>query len=142
MQGEPRTMQHEPSYENVLVEVAAFLEARRQVCIAAGIDESQIVLDPGFGFGKTLQHNLQLLKHLRTLSRGSPLLTGLSRKRMFAQILGDDLADRLVASVSAALMCVQNGASIVRVHDVEPTVQALAVYAAVEGCSSVDKQDQ
>ncbi|WP_088917622.1 dihydropteroate synthase [Granulosicoccus antarcticus] len=134
MKGEPRTMQQEPVYADVLVEVGQFLAERRQVCIAGGVAESSIVLDPGFGFGKTLKHNLTLLKYLSRLGNGSPLLTGLSRKRMFAQILGSDSVDRVTASVSAALLCVQNGASIVRVHDVAPTVQALAVYRAVQEC--------
>ena len=134
MLGEPRTMQREPVYVDVVVEVGHFLEERRQVCIDAGIEASSIVLDPGFGFGKTLVHNLTLLKHLASLGKHSPLLTGLSRKRMFAQILGSDSADRVAASVSAALLCVQNGSSIVRVHDVAPTVQALAVFAAVQEC--------
>ncbi len=134
MQGQPRSMQHEPAYENVVVEVREFLMQRRQACIDAGMDASQIVLDPGFGFGKTLDHNLRLLKHLSEFSSDSPLLIGLSRKRMFAQILGGDSADRVAASVSAALLCVERGAMIVRVHDVAPTVQALAVLQAVRDC--------
>ena len=134
MLGEPRTMQREPVYTDVVVEVGRFLEDRRQACIDAGIEASSIVLDPGFGFGKTLVHNLTLLKHLGSLGSRAPLLTGLSRKRMFAQILGSESADRVAASVSAALLCVQNGSSIVRVHDVAPTVQALAVFAAVQEC--------
>ena len=134
MLGEPRTMQREPVYIDVVAEVGQFLEERRQACIAAGIEASSIVLDPGFGFGKSLEHNLTLLKHLANLGGGAPLLTGLSRKRMFAQILGSESADRVTASVSAALLCVQNGSSIVRVHDVAPTVHALAVFAAVQEC--------
>lgn len=134
MLGEPRTMQHDPVYRDVVAEVGQFLENRRQACLEAGIAASSIVLDPGFGFGKSLTHNLRLLKHLDSLGGSAPLLTGLSRKRMFAQILGSDSADRVTASVSAALLCVQNGSSIVRVHDVAPTVQALAVFAAVQAC--------
>ena len=134
MLGEPRTMQREPVYTDVVVEVGRFLEDRRQACIDAGIEASSIVLDPGFGFGKTLVHNLTLLKHLGSLGECAPLLTGLSRKRMFAQILGNEAVDRVTASVCAAVLCVQNGSSIVRVHDVAPTVQALAVYAAVQKC--------
>lgn len=134
MQGQPRTMQQEPVYEDVVSEVAEFLIQRRQACVDAGMDASQILLDPGFGFGKTLAHNLTLLKHLSGLCGNSPLLVGLSRKRMFAQILGSDSADRVTASVSAALLCVERGASIVRVHDVAPTVQALAVLQAVQEC--------
>ncbi|NND90771.1 MAG: dihydropteroate synthase [Granulosicoccus sp.] len=132
MQGEPRSMQHSPEYEDVVLEVGDFLRQRRQACIDAGMQASQIVLDPGFGFGKTLTHNLLLIRHLAQLSGDSPVLAGLSRKRMFAQILGSERVSRITASVSAALLCVQNGASIVRVHDVAPTMQALAVYRAVQ----------
>lgn len=132
MLGEPRTMQANPQYADVVSEVGEFLLKQRQVCIDAGFDESQVILDPGFGFGKTLTHNLTLLKRLGELCEHAPVLTGLSRKRMFAQILGDDAASRITASVSAALLCVQRGASIVRVHDVEQTVQALAVHNAVQ----------
>jgi dihydropteroate synthase len=132
MQGEPRTMQHKPVYVDVVQEVSDFLQSRRQACIDAGIDAARIVVDPGFGFGKTLEHNLQLLRHLDRLGDAAPILIGLSRKRMFAQILGSDCASRVTASVSAALLCVQHGASIVRVHDVAPTVQALAVWRAVQ----------
>lgn len=131
MKGEPRTMQQSPQYHAVVGEVLDFLISRRQACLDAGMADSRIVIDPGFGFGKNLEHNVALLKHLDQLCSEAPVLVGLSRKRMFAQILNSDSADRTVASVSAALLCVQRGASIVRVHDVEPTVQALAVYQAV-----------
>lgn len=131
MKGQPRSMQEAPYYDDVVAEVTAFLVQRREQCISAGIPESQIVLDPGFGFGKTLEHNLALLGNLNTLCEHAPVMIGLSRKRMLGAILGDDSADRATASVTAALLCVQRGASIVRVHDVEPTVHALAVYAAV-----------
>ncbi len=131
MQGKPRSMQQAPIYKDVVAEVAQFLMERRQVCIDAGIPASQIVIDPGFGFGKNLQHNLTLLQGLSELSKLAPVLIGLSRKRMFANILNNDSANRVVASVTAALLCVQRGASIVRVHDVEETVHALAVYRAV-----------
>ena len=134
MLGEPRTMQRDPVYVDVVAEVGQFLEERRQACLDAGLAASSIVLDPGFGFGKSLTHNLTLLKNLASLGKNAPLLTGLSRKRMFAQILGSESADRSTASVAAALLCVQNGSSIVRVHDVAPTVQALAVLAAVQEC--------
>lgn len=132
MLGEPRTMQKAPTYCDVVSEVTEFLLQRRQVCINAGMESSQIVLDPGFGFGKTLTHNLVLLKELAHLCKHAPVLTGLSRKRIFAQILGGDDISRVTASVTAALLCVQRGASIVRVHDVEQTVQALAVHNAVQ----------
>jgi len=131
MQGEPRGMQQAPVYEDVVTEVIEFLVSRRQICIESGIVEAQVVLDPGFGFGKNLNHNLTLLKQLDRLCAKAPILIGLSRKRMFAQILKDDEVSRVTSSVAAALMCVERGASIVRVHDVEQTVHALAVYQAV-----------
>ena len=124
----------DPVYVDVVAEVGQFLEERRQACLDAGLAASSIVLDPGFGFGKSLTHNLTLLKNLASLGKSAPLLTGLSRKRMFAQILGSESAERVTASVAAALLCVQNGSSLVRVHDVAPTVQALAVLAAVQEC--------
>jgi len=124
-------MQHSPQYVDVVAEVTQFLMDRRQVCIDAGMDASQIVLDPGFGFGKNLSHNLALLQSLDTLCALAPVLIGLSRKRMFGEILSDDSTSRVVASVTAALLCVQKGASIVRVHDVQETAHALAVHRAV-----------
>ena len=130
MQGQPGTMQKAPQYEDVVSEVTRFLLQRREVCMAAGIDAGQIVLDPGFGFGKTLVHNLTLLNELGQLCIKAPVLIGLSRKRMLGAIIGDDSVSRVTASVTAALLCVQRGASIVRVHDVQPTVHALAVYQA------------
>lgn len=132
MLGQPGTMQEAPAYNDVMAEVMTFLMQRRQVCIDAGMEPSQIVLDPGFGFGKNLTHNLTLMKELASLCKQAPVLIGLSRKRMFAQILGDNDINRVTASVSAALMCVQQGASIVRVHDVAQTIQALAVHNAVQ----------
>lgn len=131
MQGDPGSMQRSPSYTNVLQEVTSFLLQRRNICIGAGIPEQQIVLDPGFGFGKTLAHNLHLLRNLSTLVAEAPVIIGLSRKKMLGTILGDDSTSRVTASVTAALLCVQQGASIVRVHDVEPTVHAFAVHHAV-----------
>lgn len=130
MQGEPRSMQQTPCYTDVVKEVTQFLESRRQACLAAGIPAGQILVDPGFGFGKTLEHNLKMLRELHCFCNNAPVLVGLSRKSMFASILGDEQADRTSASVTAALLCIQRGASIVRVHDVEPTVHALAVYGA------------
>jgi len=131
MQGEPRSMQHAPSYTDVVSEVKEFLVSRRQACVSVGIPESQIILDPGFGFGKDLDHNLALLGHIDVLCEEGAVLIGLSRKRMFGQILNDASTSRVVASVTAALLCVQGGASIVRVHDVEETAHALSVYRAV-----------
>lgn len=137
MQGQPRSMQQAPRYGDVVEEVGRFLAQRRDDCVDAGIDVTRIVLDPGFGFGKTLAHNLQLLGQLQQLSGHLPLMVGLSRKRMFAQILGSDTADRQTASVAAALLCVERGAAIVRVHDVAPTVQALAVHQAMNDACRV-----
>jgi len=131
MQGQPRSMQQAPEYSDVVAEVTQFLLDRKNICIDAGIDKSQIILDPGFGFGKNLSHNLALLQGLGGLCAEAPVLIGLSRKRMFGQILGSDSVSRVVASVTAALLCVQNGASIVRVHDVLETAHALEVYRVV-----------
>lgn len=132
MQGQPESMQQAPCYENVVLEVSEFLQQRHSACVNAGIPNDQILIDPGFGFGKNLVHNLTLLEQLGSLCAIAPVLIGLSRKRMFAEILGDAAADRVTASVTAALLCVQRGASIVRVHDVQQTVDALAVHTAIE----------
>ncbi len=131
MQGEPRLMQHSPFYDDVVSEVGDFLTRRAAACIEAGIAESDILIDPGFGFGKTLEHNLALLRGLRRLAQlGYPVLAGLSRKSMLGTLTGRDTGDRVVASAVAALIAVQNGAAIVRVHDVAETVDALKVLAA------------
>jgi dihydropteroate synthase len=133
MQGEPRTMQAHPHYDDVVAEVVAFLKARALAAEAAGIAHDRIVVDPGFGFGKTLEHNLELLRHLGTLSAmGWPVLVGLSRKSMLGRVTGRDLADRVHASVAAALLAVVRGARIVRVHDVQATRDALAVLTALD----------
>lgn len=132
MQGEPRTMQASPGYDDVVAEVADFLAARAEVCLAAGIARERIVLDPGFGFGKTLEHNLALLRNLESLaSSGFPLLAGLSRKSMLGAITGRPVAERLAASLAAALLAVERDAAIVRVHDVAATKDALAVLNAI-----------
>lgn len=133
MQGEPRTMQENPQYSDVVEDVAAFLRQRADVCVAAGISKENIILDPGFGFGKTLEHNLSLLKHLdRLVDTGYPVLAGISRKRMIGTLLGDaDVEARLQGSVAAAVIAAIKGASILRVHDVRETVEALAVATAV-----------
>ncbi|ALN86930.1 dihydropteroate synthase [Lysobacter capsici] len=133
MQGEPRSMQHEPSYDDVVSEVHRFLAERIFAAEMVGIDKKRIVVDPGFGFGKTLQHNLTLLAQLeRYAELGVPVLAGLSRKRSIGQITGrDDPRDRLAGSVAAHLIAAQRGAKLLRVHDVAATVDALKVWAAV-----------
>ena len=135
MQGEPRTMQREPHYGDVTLEVKAFLQDRAQAALDAGVPRDRILLDPGFGFGKNLQHNLMLLRRLPELAAlGYPLLVGLSRKSMIGTLLGGkSVEERMQGSVAAALVAVQNGASIVRVHDVGPTLEALRVMSAIRG---------
>ncbi len=131
-QGNPQTMQEQPVYQNVVAEVRAFLGERIAAAEAAGIQGDRIVIDPGFGFGKTLAHNLALLQGLNELaSLGVPVLAGLSRKSMLGALTGQDVAQRLPASVAAALIAVQRGANIVRVHDVRATVDALKILRAV-----------
>jgi len=133
MQNDPHTMQQNPRYGEVVAEVGAFLRARAAACEAAGIDGARIVLDPGFGFGKTLEHNLALLRGLTDLAAlGYPVLAGLSRKSMLGAISGRPVEQRLAASVAAAVLAVQKGAAIVRVHDVAATKDALAVLNSVE----------
>jgi dihydropteroate synthase len=134
MQGEPRTMQLDPSYDDVAGEIAAFLEERLRVAVAAGIPEERICLDPGFGFGKTLEQNFELLRRLgEVVSLGRPVLIGLSRKRSLGRILGDPEATTgpLSASIAAAVEAYERGATIFRVHDVREHVEALTVAAAV-----------
>jgi len=133
MQGEPRTMQREPQYANVVTEVRDFLVGRARACEAAGIARGRIVIDPGFGFGKTVAHNLALLRGLRLVAEtGYPVLAGLSRKSMLGGFAGRDANKRAAASVAAALAAVARGAAIVRVHDVRATVDALKVWHAIE----------
>jgi len=131
MRGEPATMQDAPRYDDVLAEVRSFLRARVAVCEHAGIGRERLVVDPGFGFGKTLEHNLVLLAGLSTIAAdGVPVLAGLSRKRTIAALTGRSDGDRLGGSVAAAVLASLNGARIVRAHDVRATVDALAVVAA------------
>ena len=133
-QGNLQTMQQQPQYDNVVAEVAEFLRERLAATAAAGIARERIVIDPGFGFGKTLAHNLDLLRHLDRLRElGVPVLAGLSRKSMLGAITGQDVDHRVAASVAAALIAIQHGASIVRVHDVHETVDALKIWNAVNG---------
>jgi len=134
MQGEPRTMQHSPTYEDVGGEVAAFLEERLRFAVDAGIPEERICLDPGFGFGKTVEQNFELLARLGEIAAlGRPVLVGLSRKRSLGRILGDPEATTgpLSASIAAAVEAYERGATIFRVHDVREHVEALTVAAAV-----------
>jgi dihydropteroate synthase len=131
MQGEPGSMQAAPRYDDPVLDVAAFLAHRRDAAVAAGIGFDRIVLDPGIGFGKTVAHNLALLARQRELvSLGSPLLVGWSRKSTLGQLTGREVGDRLPASLAAALLAVERGARIVRVHDVAATVDALKVWCA------------
>ncbi|MHB1516038.1 MAG: dihydropteroate synthase [Acidiferrobacteraceae bacterium] len=132
MQGQPQTMQARPSYKDVVSEVVEFLGRRVDEAVAAGIPRSRLLIDPGFGFGKTVEHNLVLLRRLSDLrSLGLPILVGLSRKSMIGALLGTPPADRLADSVALALMALREGASMVRVHDVRPTCDALRLFAAV-----------
>jgi dihydropteroate synthase len=134
MQGEPRTMQREPWYADVVAEVKAYLAERAAAAEASGIGRDRIVLDPGFGFGKSVAHNLALLRDLSSLAAlGYPVMVGLSRKSTLGAITGRSSGERMPASVAAALLAVQRGARIVRVHDVAATRDALAVLAAVNG---------
>jgi dihydropteroate synthase len=132
MQGEPRTMQHTPQYASVVDEVREYLAGRVAVCMAAGIARERIVVDPGIGFGKTLAHNLALLQQLPLLGAlGMPVLVGVSRKAMLGKLTGREVHARMPASVAGALAAVARGATIVRVHDVAATVDALKVWHAV-----------
>ncbi|HGG9328881.1 TPA: dihydropteroate synthase [Neisseria meningitidis] len=134
MRGLPENMQINPKYQDVVGEVARYLKARAAECIAAGIAPQRITLDPGFGFGKTLQHNIALMRHLPELmaETGFPLLIGVSRKRMIGELTGEtDAAARVHGSVAAALASVARGAQIVRVHDVKATADALKAWEAL-----------
>jgi dihydropteroate synthase len=134
MQGSPQTMQLAPRYDDVVAEVAAFLRERVRELEDAGVAGERIVIDPGFGFGKTREHNVALFRALPALAAlGYPLLAGLSRKRLIGDITARPVNERLAGSVAAALLAVQNGASLVRVHDVKETVDALNVWIALRG---------
>jgi dihydropteroate synthase len=135
MQGEPGTMQQSPEYENVVAEVRDFLYERASVCEAAGISRERIAIDPGFGFGKTIEHNVALTRAINALlDRGYPVVAGWSRKSTLGALTGRTVAsERVSASVAAALACVARGARIVRVHDVRETVDALRVWQAMGG---------
>ncbi len=134
MQGRPQTMQDNPKYDNVVDQVYDYLIERREFCIRLGIRRERICLDPGIGFGKTHQHNLDLLRAMRRFAKiGSPLLVGHSRKGFIAKILGDPQADRMAATLGVSLALAAAGADILRVHDVKPTVDALRLFQAVGG---------
>jgi dihydropteroate synthase len=141
-QGEPQNMQHDPQYQDVVREVREYLSGRVQAARAAGIATERLVIDPGFGFGKNFEHNLALLQGLPALaSLGVPVLAGLSRKAMLGRITGRNAAERVHASVAAALFAAEQGARILRVHDVLATRDALAVWCALRGTISVFQQD-
>ncbi len=140
MQGQPQTMQQAPHYQDVVGEVRAFLAAQRARCRAAGLADQRLLLDPGFGFGKSLAHNLTLLRHLEDIRvDGLPILAGLSRKGMIGTITGRPLEQRAAGSAAAALLAVERGADVVRVHDVRETADALALLAAVRGHREQDE---
>lgn len=131
MQGDPKTMQQSPHYVNVVMDVDRFLQENIQRCVDAGIEKNQIILDPGFGFGKNLAHNYQLLAHLSELHHfGLPILAGMSRKSMVGQLLNVPPQERVAGSVACAVIAAMQGAQIIRVHDVKETVDAMKVVQA------------
>lgn len=131
MQGDPKTMQQSPHYVNVVMDVDRFLQENIQRCVDAGIEKNQIILDPGFGFGKNLAHNYQLLAHLSELHHfGLPILAGMSRKSMVGQLLNVPPQERIAGSVACAVIAAMQGAQIIRVHDVKETVDAMKVVQA------------
>ena len=132
MKGEPATMQQEPHYDDVVAEVKGFLKERVAAAQAAGIARERILVDPGFGFGKTATHNLVVLKNLKQLDLGVPVLAGLSRKSTLGKITGRPADERLAASLAVALLALQGGAKILRVHDVKETKDVVAVWEAVK----------
>ena len=131
MQGQPRSMQNDPHYDDLASEINEFFNQRIAACETAGIKQSQLILDPGFGFGKTLKHNYQILAQFNDFAQfGLPLLAGLSRKSMMGNLLNRDTENRLAGSLAGALIAAQNGAHIIRVHDVKETADVLGVYQA------------
>ena len=133
MQGKPDTMQLNPRYSSVVEEVEVFLKQRIDILCNAGVDSGRIIIDPGFGFGKTLSHNLTLLANTRHFTEmGYPVLLGVSRKSMFGELLGRDVRQRLAGSLAAATLAANQGANILRVHDVAETVDAMKVVYAVK----------
>jgi len=142
MQGRPADMQVAPAYADVVRDVLAFLVERRREVIAAGVAPEHVLFDPGFGFGKRLEHNLALFDALERLGRDAPVVVGVSRKRMIGELIGDDGADRTIGSVTAALVAGSRGAAILRVHDVEQTVQALTVWRRLHGDGRADRSNE
>ncbi|WP_198780768.1 dihydropteroate synthase [Shewanella putrefaciens] len=133
MQGEPRSMQSAPEYQDVIVDVAEFLTERIQACLDAGIPREHLLIDPGFGFGKTLEHNYELLAKLDTFAQFElPILIGLSRKSMIGNLLGRPTSERLAGSLAGAMIAAQKGAHIIRVHDVPETIDMLKVLQATQ----------
>ncbi len=133
MQRNPQTMQFDPEYQDVIADVSLFLQERAQVLMTVGIEANRIAIDPGFGFGKSLEHNLNLLKNFAAFSKlGYPVLAVLSRKSMLGKITGKDTNERVASSVAAAIMAADRGARIVRVHDVPETVDALKLWGAIQ----------
>ena len=131
MQGSPQTMQQSPRYRDVVAEVSVYLQDRFYACLAAGIDANRLLVDPGFGFGKTLEHNLALLRALPSVRvQGCPVLVGLSRKTMVGKITGQPVGGRLSGSLAVLLLALQNGADLVRVHDVAESADVLKVWQA------------
>ncbi|MFV1993346.1 MAG: dihydropteroate synthase, partial [Acidiferrobacterales bacterium] len=138
MQGEPGTMQQDPVYENVTGEVKTFLGDRITACIEAGLKQDKLVIDPGFGFGKSVAHNLELLRNLAQFKDfGLPILAGLSRKSLIGKLLARPTKQRLAASLALAVMAVQNGAAILRVHDVAETRDVIRMTAVVAGTEQI-----
>jgi len=133
MQGMPKSMQDNPSYENVVNEVANYLRSRMEQAVQCGVDPAKIWIDPGFGFGKTLRHNLLLLEGLPELAKVAPLLIGVSRKRMIGEMTGREVTDRAVGSALVGFRAMQLGAKIVRVHDVAETLDAVNIYKSLAG---------
>ena len=143
MQGEPRSMQADPSYGDVVAEVGDYLRAQLNRVLAAGIPKERLMLDPGFGFGKNVQHNLALLRALPQFARlGPPILIGWSRKSSLGAITGRSAQERMPASLAAALLCAQRGAKILRVHDVAATRDVIAVWQAVEATDGAPQENR
>lgn len=133
MQGQPRTMQDAPQYSDIISDISHFFQDRIDACLAAGIKREHIVLDPGFGFGKTLAHNYELLNRMHEFAKFNlPVLAGLSRKSMFGQLLGREVSQRLSATLAGNMLAIQAGAKIVRVHDVQETCDMIAVSTAAK----------